>query len=471
MKKQAKQVEKLKNTQAQYPFWRGVLAAAAGFAAGLAVVVVLARAADERPRTDAPSPGMSREATRRAEENFLAARVVEVLEPLVGAGRARAEVRLDMDYDTVTTSEELFAPDGQVLRSYVARENFASEAEYEINKYRRQVVQNGGRLKKMSVLVLVDCIPDGRVCRGLSSVERSRLAELVMPVTGFDARRGDVLQIENVRFYDEPGFGLFRLFEFLLLAAFLGALIVLWRKLPGRSVPSSSAETASTAKIGKDVWQRLRAADADALAGWLAGECPAAAAYALSRLDADKAAAALEKMPLSYAAETAAAMATETAVSPAAAKSVEDSLQRYFAADGVMKKSGSVLEKLSPGRRRELLSAMEKEDAALAERLRQKMFLFEDFASVDDAAIRRLFDEVEAERLAVALRGASEPLKQRFFADMPVAAAEYVKKEMKSLGPVKLREVEAAQDEIVALAEKLAAKGKIRLSVGKGGRD
>ena len=54
---------------------------------------------------------------------------------------------------------------------------------------------------------------------------------------------------------------------------------------------------------------------------------------------------------------------------------------------------------------------------------------------------------------------------------MPVAAAEYVKKEMKSLGPVKLREVEAAQDEIVALAEKLAAKGKIRLSVGKGGRD
>ena len=119
----------------------------------------------------------------------------------------------------------------------------------------------------------------------------------------------------------------------------------------------------------------------------------------------------------------------------------------------------------------ELLSAMEKEDAALAERLRQKMFLFEDFASVDDAAIRRLFDEVEAERLAVALRGASEPLKQRFFADMPVAAAEYVKKEMKSLGPVKLREVEAAQDEIVALAEKLAAKGKIRLSVGKGGRD
>ncbi len=463
MKKQAKQVEKLKNTQAQYPFWRGVLAAAAGFAAGLAVVVVLARAADERPRTDAPSSGMSREATRRAEENFLAARVVEVLEPLVGAGRARAEVRLDMDYDTVTTSEELFAPDGQVLRSYVARENFASEAEYEINKYRRQVVQNGGRLKKMSVLVLVDCIPDGRVCRGLSSVERSRLAELVMPVTGFDARRGDVLQIENVRFYDEPGFGLSRLFEFLLLAAFLGALIVLWRKLPSKLSQHSEKEETPVADTD-NVWAKIQKKDAALTAGFLAHEPPVAAAYVLSRCSRRQAAAIVEHLPVAFAAEVVAEMSSQTPVSPAVEKMVEEALRRYLSDDdnGAGNPVGFFAE-LKPQRRRQLLSEIEGQDEALAARLREGMFNFEDFDKVADADIRRLFDEVEAERLALALRGASERLKQRFFADMSTAAAAFVKKEMEALGPVKLCDVEAAQNEIIAQAENLAAAGKIRL--------
>ena len=73
----------------------------------------------------------------------------------------------------------------------------------------------------------------------------------------------------------------------------------------------------------------------------------------------------------------------------------------------------------------------------LAGRLRATMFNFEDFNAVSDDDIRRLFDEVEAERLAVALRGASERLKQRFFADMSPEAAAFIRKEMAALGPVK----------------------------------
>ena len=153
----------MQRSETNCPLGQGLLAAAVSFAAGLAVVAVLL--ALSRPQMPATAAENGREAVRRTEEAYLARRIVSVLEPFVGEGKVRAEVRLEIDYDTVSSGEEIFDPDGQVLRAYTAAANFASEAEYEISRYSRRVVKSGGRVKRLSALVLVDGLcPDG-VCR------------------------------------------------------------------------------------------------------------------------------------------------------------------------------------------------------------------------------------------------------------------------------------------------------------------
>ena len=453
--------EKLKYTHTQvYPFFRGALAAIAGFAAGLFIVFAMVYIKNNQT-VNAGEITQNRETARRTEEDFLARRIIQVLEPFVGENRVRAEVRLDIDYDTVTTNEEIFDPDGQVLQAYTIQANLASQAEYEINKYHRQVIQNGGRIKKMSVLILIDGLWDGRAYRELSAAERFRLADIIAPVIGFEAHRGDVLQIENVRFYSTSGLSFFEWAEILLLIVCGAALIALWRKTAWQTQKKISCNKKEPINI---IWQKLQNADDNMLANLLIKEGPACAAYVLSQLKKEKAARVMENFPLSFAAETASFMAENQPVSQMIVDTVEQALQQYFTQDNTPDNElEALLSSLKPQRRRELLAAVEKQNIDLAAKLQEKIFNFEDFNEVENKDIQRLFDEVEAEDLAVALRGASEKLKQRFFMNMPPAAEEFIKKKMLSLGPIKLKDVENAQDQIIAQAENLATNGKIRL--------
>lgn len=445
----------MQRSETNCPLGQGLLAAAVSFAAGLAVVAVLL--ALSRPQMPATAAENGREAVRRTEEAYLARRIVSVLEPFVGEGKVRAEVRLEIDYDTVSSGEEIFDPDGQVLRAYTAAANFASEAEYEISRYSRRVVKSGGRVKRLSALVLVDGLcPDG-VCRDGEAV---RLASMVAPVIGFEPRRGDILQIENVSF---AGKG--QIVPLLLAAAAAG--LAVWGLNFFRGCRRRQKDG------GKNtVWKTLENTDAEALAAYLSGESPSVAAYVLLRLNRPTAETVLNGLPLPFAAGVLAAMAVSAPVAPEIAAEIERTLSRDFAQSvpNGRERAFALFAAAGGERRRELLSVLETEDPVLAGRLRATMFNFEDFNAVSDDDIRRLFDEVEAERLAVALRGASERLKQRFFADMSPEAAAFIRKEMAALGPVKLKEVEAAQDEIIEQAARLAAAGKIRLRKMNGGR-
>ncbi len=224
----------MKHSATYCPAWRdGVIAAAVSFAVGLLLVWLLFGL----KKADVPVAAMplSHQQIRRTEETFLANRAINLLEPLVGKGKVRAELRLDLDFDTVTTDEEIFDPDGQVLRSYTAAQNFASEAEYEINKFSRRIVQSGARLKRMSALILVDGIREGNTYRQRSRAELSRLAELVAPVIGFDLRRGDVLQIESVRFVgNDSAFAPTEFAEIILLTLLcLGLAVLVFRSRNG----------------------------------------------------------------------------------------------------------------------------------------------------------------------------------------------------------------------------------------------
>jgi flagellar motor switch protein FliG len=113
------------------------------------------------------------------------------------------------------------------------------------------------------------------------------------------------------------------------------------------------------------------------------------------------------------------------------------------------------------------LTALEERNREAAEKIKQLMFTFEDLIRLDAAGAQTLLRHVEKEKLAVALKGASDPIKDLFFQNMSERAGKMLKDDMDSLGPVRLRDVEEAQTAIVTVAKELSNSGQIQISEGK----
>jgi len=117
-----------------------------------------------------------------------------------------------------------------------------------------------------------------------------------------------------------------------------------------------------------------------------------------------------------------------------------------------------------------IFSALEEMDADLAESIRQKMFVFEDIINIDNRGIQTILKEITNEDLSLALKTASEALKELILRNMSSRASEMLLEDMEAMGPVKLSDVENAQQTIVRVVRKLEAAGKIVIG-GKGGDD
>jgi flagellar motor switch protein FliG len=109
------------------------------------------------------------------------------------------------------------------------------------------------------------------------------------------------------------------------------------------------------------------------------------------------------------------------------------------------------------------LKFIEQVNNELAEEIKEKMFTFEDIIKLDNNAIREILREVDKNQLMIALKGAPEELKEKFLANMSQRAAQAFEEEMQFLGPVKVKEVEAAQRGIVEVVQKLAEEGRISI--------
>ncbi len=118
----------------------------------------------------------------------------------------------------------------------------------------------------------------------------------------------------------------------------------------------------------------------------------------------------------------------------------------------------------------EILSEIEEESPQMAEEIRELMFVFEDIKNLDDRAIREILKEVSNEELTLALKGASDELKEKFFGNLSERASRMIKEDLEIMGPVRLSDVEKAQKNIVRIVRKLESEGKIVLA-GKGGED
>jgi len=220
---------------------------------------------------------------------------------------------------------------------------------------------------------------------------------------------------------------------------------------------------------GKLDW--LRNADPQQVAAVLEKEHPQTIALVLSHLEPQHASPILSKLANELQIDVVKRIAQLQHFSPEAAEKISNVLNQKLKQSGVEKKEGpsrvdslpGLMNQLQPETSRAILEAIEKENADLAGNIRNLMFTFEDLVGVPETALRDLLGAVDKKTLALALKGASDGVKEHIFKAMSSRAVEMLKEDMEVLGRVRGKDVAKAQQEAIAAARQLEAEGKISL--------
>jgi flagellar motor switch protein FliG len=215
----------------------------------------------------------------------------------------------------------------------------------------------------------------------------------------------------------------------------------------------------------------LRKAEPQKLARFLAGEHAQTKALVVGHLEPKQASSLLMKLEPEARVDCIKRLATMKQFSPEAAAKASRVLNRRFETTGDQsKKSDSgfknlaeVMNRLEPSAARQILETIEAEEPKLAVNIRDMMFTFENFLEVPEPDLRELMNTVDKKTLMVALKGGSEELRAHIYRTMSSRAVEIMKEDSEMMGPVRSKEVTKAQAEIVAIARKLEAEGKIVL--------
>ena len=225
---------------------------------------------------------------------------------------------------------------------------------------------------------------------------------------------------------------------------------------------------------GRTMWDKLGNVNETVLANYLKNEYPQTVAVVLTKVKTDHAARVLSQLPDGFAMEVVMRMLRMENVQKEALEGVERTLKAEFMsnlaratrrdAHEMMADIFNSLDRQSEAR---IMSALEERSREAAERIRSLMFTFEDLNRLDSAGLQVLLRSVEKERLALALKGAPEELRELFFRNMTERAAKLLRDDIAGLGPVRLKDVDEAQAAVVTAAKDLAAQGQIQLSEGK----
>ncbi len=220
----------------------------------------------------------------------------------------------------------------------------------------------------------------------------------------------------------------------------------------------------------------VRKADPSQLLNSIQNEHPQTIALILSYLKPQQAAAVLSALPQEKQTDVARRIATMDSTSPEVIKEIEKVLEKklasfvteeYTAAGGVASVV-DILNSVDRGTEKYIMEKLEVEDVELAEEIKKRMFVFEDILTLDKRSIQRFLREIENDQLAVALKGAAEEVQEVIFANMSKRLVEIIKEDMEFLGPVRLKDVEEAQQKIVNIIRKLEDAGEIIISRGGG---
>ena len=227
---------------------------------------------------------------------------------------------------------------------------------------------------------------------------------------------------------------------------------------------------------GRTMWDKLGNVNEMVLANYLKNEYPQTVAVVLSKIKSDHAAKVLTMLPENFAMEVVMRMLRMEAVQKDVLSDVERTLRTEFMSNlarttrrDAHEMMAEIFNSLDRATESRFINALEERNKDSAEKIRAMMFTFEDLSRLDPGGVQTLLRGVDKSKLALALKGASEGLRDLFFSNMSERAGKLFREDMASLGPVRLKEVEEAQMAMVQLAKDMAARGEIVLSDSKGG--
>jgi flagellar motor switch protein FliG len=225
---------------------------------------------------------------------------------------------------------------------------------------------------------------------------------------------------------------------------------------------------------GRTMWDKLGNVSEGVLANYLKNEYPQTVAVVLTKIKADHAARVLSLLPEGFAMEVVMRMLRMETVQKEALEGVERTLKMEFMSNlaraarrDAHEMMAEIFNNLDRQAEARILGALEERNRDSAERIRGLMFTFEDLQRVDGQGLQALLRGVEKDKLALALKGASENLRELFMKNLTERAAKLLRDDIAALGPVRLRDVDEAQAVIVAVAKDMAAQGTITLQDGR----
>jgi flagellar motor switch protein FliG len=256
--------------------------------------------------------------------------------------------------------------------------------------------------------------------------------------------------------------------------------VELTQKLLAKFMPEDKVDTLMEeirGPAGRTMWDKLGNVNEGVLANYLKNEYPQTVAVVLSKIKSEHAARVLTALPEDFALECVTRMLRMEPVQREILDKIEQTLRTEFMSNLARTSKRDSHEMMADifnafDRQTEtrFITALEERNREAAERIRALMFVFEDLSKLDPGGVQTLLRTVEKDQLALALKGASDALREMFFTNMSERASKIMREDMESMGPVRLREVEQAQMAMVQVAKDLANKGEIVL-VGAGGDD
>ena len=228
---------------------------------------------------------------------------------------------------------------------------------------------------------------------------------------------------------------------------------------------------------GRTMWDKLGNVNEQVLANYLKNEYPQTVAVVLSKIKGDHAARVLSALPENFAMEVIMRLLRMETVQKDILDGVEKTLRAEFMSNlartqrqDAHEQMADIFNNLDRSTENRFMSALEERNRESAERIKALMFTFEDLLRIDPAGVQVLLRQIEKDQLAMALKGASDDVKELFFKNMSERAAKMMREDMEAMGPVRLKEVDEAQANVVSTAKSLADSGEIVIS-GSGEED
>ena len=221
--------------------------------------------------------------------------------------------------------------------------------------------------------------------------------------------------------------------------------------------------------------EALRWLDSRTIARFLQGEHPQTIAVIVAHLDPTQAGMVLMSLPPSLQAEVLLRIAKLEHIPPGVIQELDKVLRNELKATGAFETGqvggiqsvAEILNNVDQSSEREIMEQIEQINASLADEIRQLMFVFEDLLGIDDRGIQMILKEVSNEDMTLALKTASEELRDKIFRNMSQRAAEMLREELEVMGPVRVSDVEKSQQKITQIAKRLEVEGRIVIG-GKG---